>query len=71
MPIYPPLKPKHTPWEAILKKNLNSAKHENASAQEKQVKYFQAYCCKKKPIFSFYSNVKIYAAIVGPSYLRG
>lgn len=39
------------PWEAILKKNLNSTKHENASAQEKQVKDFQAYCFKKQPFF--------------------
>lgn len=53
MPIYPSLKPKHTPGKQYLKKNLNSAKHENASAQEKQVKDFQAYCFKKQPFFLF------------------
>lgn len=55
IPIYPPLKPKHTPKEQYLKKKtLQSTKHENASAQEKQVKDFQAYCCKKKtPFFLF------------------
>lgn len=56
IPIYPPFKPKQTPGEQYLKK---------------QVKDFQAHSLNNTPIFSFYSNVKIYAAIVGLFYLRG